>query len=66
MAFSVGKVIQVPQAGYQWGTVQDEYGNNWHLKSEDMPKKYNEGDSFAYRLDFSQPKNAPLIVEDPD
>ena len=62
----IGKVINVPPQGYQWGQIRGEYGNTWNVHRDNLPEDTDPGEQVAYRLDFSSPLRSPQILTEDD
>jgi len=50
---SIGKIINLPLPGSSFARVRDEYGNEYSVEKEELPKDSKAGDTFAYIVDVN-------------
>ena len=48
---AIGKIVGLPPGSSQYARVRDEYGSEYSVKKEEIPKEARPGDDFAYRVD---------------
>ncbi|MFW7380689.1 MAG: hypothetical protein ACOH5I_17885 [Oligoflexus sp.] len=63
---AIGKIVSMPMPQSKWARIRDEYGNDWSVKTDDLPKNVGSGDDIAYRLDFSEAMAPRIQTRDPE
>ena len=63
---SIGRIVSVPLGDSGYAIVRDEHGTQWTVDRGQIPNGAEDGDDFAYRVDFHSRSGGPTLKSEPD